>query len=364
MKDAAQKEALYRHFRCQGWYALVEVPVYHRAGSFGNQKIITDIDVLGFCPTPDLRWQVILGDCKTKKSESPANRAIWLSGLMQHASADRGVIVLKKDRVSVEPDHRLFANSLNITLIEEKDFDTYDRSVVYPSGSRHHPESADSLQRLRNDLMYRYPSLSKYCQYLTTKAWNESDHFVLLRNSIAAARQIHDELDPSKPHHLALVLEGASVFAVALATCIGAVFRQFLKVTDRTVLDDALRVIIWGGYDNYTYISSIRKQLVLIKGGVSEDSDTLALPEWNSFLQLVRNHLESPHFTFQEPDVLRMAALDILDGHPFLKRIQHDPMVVKLSMLTALYYVRAARFPAETAVRIQDLFVERMSNIS
>ena len=77
---------------------------------------------------------------------------------------------------AIEPDHELFAQKLGIALIEEPDFELYGRAMLYPSGSK-----------------------------------------------------VRSEIDPARNDHLALVLEAAGVFAVALATCVGIVFHQYLQ---------------------------------------------------------------------------------------------------------------------------------------
>lgn len=361
MKDAAQKESIYKHFRAQRWYAVLEVPVFHRQEAQGQRKLITDIDVLGFAPTPDLRWQLIIGDCKTKKSESPANRSLWLAGLMKILSADRGILLLKKSRV--EADHRLFAKSLRISLVEENEFPIYDRALVYPSGSENHPESSQFTLDLLNQVRQRFRGLSSYCDHITNWAWEEPDHGSLIRSTIGNARAIAKEIDPSKPEHLALVIEGASVFAVALATCIGKVFHQFLAPNSPEILDKALKVTIWGGQAQYEYISEVRRRLVEARGNI--EPDELALPKWSAFRELIRNNLEAPHLAFLVPDLLRRSSLAIFRDREFLSDAPaSDLLAIKFAMLCAQYYVDAAGMPSEIRNRIREPFLRKMSELA
>jgi hypothetical protein len=146
VKDAGQKDLLYRHFRAMGWHAMPEVPVFSRGGLHEKQKIITDVDVLGLRPSPDLKWELIIGDCKTKRGESPANRALWVRALMEKLNAARGYLLLRRDKERIEPDHKLLADDLGIVLLDEREFNSYDKAMVYPGGSSHVPETATQIK--------------------------------------------------------------------------------------------------------------------------------------------------------------------------------------------------------------------------
>lgn len=365
MKDAGQKDLLYRHFRARGWYALTEVPVYNRGGAFGNKYLITDIDVFALRPSSDLRWEVVIGDCKTKKGESPANRVLWARSLMDQFSATSGIVLLRRDpKKAIEADHKLFAHKLGIALIEEPDFDVYDRAMLYPSGSASFSESATTLQSVRITLSERFPRLAPLSEYLNAKAWNEPDHFLLLRHSLGAGQQVRNEIDPSRDDHMALVFEAAGVFSVALATCVGIVFHQYLQTNERQSLDYALKTLIWGGREQYDYIAGLYSRIIEAKGGTEENKD-VSLPLWSAFLQLVRSHTDAPHFSFQIPQLLRVAALDIFDSKPFLASLNSpDSMLLKLGMLTVSYFIDACRFPPETKTRAKELFTRRIASVA
>jgi hypothetical protein len=99
VKDAGQKDLLYRHFRAQGWFPVVEVAVAPRGGVADKEKLITDIDVFALRPTADLTWEGVVGDCKPKRNESASSRALWVRGLMQYVNATRGYMLLKRETV-------------------------------------------------------------------------------------------------------------------------------------------------------------------------------------------------------------------------------------------------------------------------
>jgi len=175
---------------------------------------------------------------------------------------------------------------------------------------------------------------------------------------------VQKEVDPQKDDHLALMLEAAGVFAIMLATCVGVVFHHHLQPNERGPLDQGLKVLIWGGRDQYGYVSGLRAQLLEAKG-LPPDENGLALPDWKDFLHVVRSGLESPRLMFQVPQVLRAAAVDLVKARSFLVGCGPDETaLLKLAMLVANYFVGACRFPADAKARITEVFVKRMSEIA
>src|SRR6185369_1719370 len=126
------------------------------------------------------------------------------------------------------PDHKLFADSLRITLVDDQEFGTYDRAVVYPAGSKDESDTYQASRRRFADLATRFALLSPLLRYVQGQAWNEPDHATLLRRTIGAGMETRGELDPARPEHLGLALEATSVFALGLASCVGGVFHQHL----------------------------------------------------------------------------------------------------------------------------------------
>lgn len=51
-----------------------------------------------------------------------------------------------------------------------------------------------------------------------------------------------------------------------------------------------MKVLIYGGIENYDFLNELRKKF----GNLHGDERELSLPEWNSFLELVRTTLEKP----------------------------------------------------------------------
>ena len=361
MKDATQKAKLYRHFSARGWYALPEIPVFHKGGVYESRRLITDIDVLALRPRAELDWELVLGDCKTLKEQSPANRAIWLRGLMDHFSATSGVIILRRKQ-PIEPDHKLFASSFRVTLLDEEEFGNYDRALVFPEGSSRFDDDLKEHQDLRR-LPGRFPKLKPFCEYLFALAWNEGDLLNLLRRVIGEARSVANEIDPQREEHHALILEASGIFAIGLARSVGVIFNQFLQPKSAHELDEALKVLIWGGRSQYNFIAKLRNEMIASKGKPSNGSE-LALPEWERFLELVREMLESPALSFEVPQLLRRASASLIRRSRFLSSAsKEDLLLLKYSMMTVRYLCRAGKLPPDAERELTKLFVVRQSEL-
>lgn len=363
IKDSMQKDMLCRHFAAQNYYVQPEVPVFHKGGLNERKKLITDIDVLALRPSPDLRWELLLADCKTLKGQSPANRVLWLRGLMERFSASSGVIMLQRKQ-TIESDHKLFAASLRINLIDEEEFRRFDNAIIYPGGSSQYPLSAQSINELK--LLYkRYNKLQDFCEYIYGFVWSENSRFELLRKVIGEAQSISQEIDPDKIEHLALTLDAAGVFAVGLAECVGTVFNQYLQPETINKLDDALKVVIWGGRSQYDFIAKLRHEVIVAKGLQPGPEGSLSLPSWDSFIQLVRNMLENPRLSFSVPQLLREAALDVYYDRDFLANTgKQDLLLIKYAMLTCNYFCKAAKFPVQTRQVLEKRFIKKQSHLA
>jgi hypothetical protein len=364
IKDRGQKEMLYKHFRAQGWMAQVEVPVVTSGGVNPKAPPVTDIDVLGIRPSEGLEWQFVIGDCKTKRRESPVNRVLWVAGLQHAVGATSAVVLLKRESgARIEQDHKLFAERLDTLLIEEAEFANYDRAVVYPRGSREYWDELSGLDLIREKFGRDFPALAPFCRWITSEAWGELDHPKLLRQVLGRARDVRGEIDPRRDDHLALALEIASAFAVPFASLVGMIFRRHLQPEVRADLDEAVRVIIWGGREQYEFFDAMRREIAAARGRAP--SDPLALPSWDGFLEILRAYLEAPHLAFRTPQLLRRLSAGVASGRSSdALHSQKDKMLLLLAQRLALYVMRAAEFPNDASQRITALITPRITELS
>lgn len=361
MQDSSLKELLTRHFWAQRAFVQPEVNVYYAQGTSGAQKLITDVDVFALVPRRDLTYSKVLGDCRTLKSQSPSARALWLRGLLDFVGGDSGIILLKTSG-KIERDHKLAATSVGIQLMNTDEFVIYDRAIIYPEGSSKQDVSIEDFRRLLT-LQQRYASVTPLTEYLYRDFWQERAFGERIRHTLAAVRKVARELDPTKTEHLAIVCEAAAAFAVGVAECAATVFQQYLQPAAKEELSGALKVLVWGGAEQYQFYQSIRDKLLKAKGA-SEDAD-LELPHWPEFLQLIRNVLEHPAAAFQVPWLLRSMAMDFLRGTSDLGHTSpSDLLLLKFGMLALDYTCHATHLPTDFGRALQSPLVRRQANFA
>lgn len=350
MKDAPLKSMLFKHFWAQRFFVQAEVDIFPVGGASRTRKAITDIDVYALRPAPGLTFERVLGDCKTLKSQSPVQRSLWVAGLMKLLGAHSGVIVLTASG-GIEQDHKLTADELGVTLLSADDFPTFDKALLPPLGSSEvtvEPSDIEKIHSVHN----QFPTLSPLCEYLSSTAWQEPTFGSQIRHILGILRSLKAEFDPKRTDHEALLCDTAAVFAVGLAECAGRIFNQYLHPAKKTDLADSLKALLWGGRESYEAYQSIRAKLVASRGLRAElFDDDPGLPEWNSFVQLVRHYLEAPATAFQVPWLLRAHANALLKDELFnsIPVTRSDMTLLKLAMFTLDYVCRAAGVPKDFA---------------
>ena len=81
---------------------------------------------------------------------------------------------------------------------------------------------------------------------------------------------------------------------------------------------------------------------------MAEYNETLELPKWNLFVQLIRNILEYPGSAFVVPNLLRRMSSDILlNKHVLLDVAPSNLLSLKYAMLTVGYFCAAGELPHE-----------------
>ncbi len=184
-------------------------------------------------------------------------------------------------------------------------------------------------------------------------AWAIVDHAIVLRRLLGRVRDVRGEIDPRRDDHAALILEAAVALAIPFATLVGHVFRGYLKPDQRGALDEAVRVIVWGGREQYDFYNALRRQVIAAKGG--DPQETLALPAWDQCLELLRAYLEAPHLSFRTPQLLLSVATGVMTGasRDALSRID-DRLLLDLALKLTLYVCRAAELPPRRSRKIEE----------
>jgi hypothetical protein len=355
VKDRILKELVLRHFWTQRCFVQPEVDIRFGAGISADTKMITDVDVFVLRPHPDLYFERVLADCRTLRAQSPIARVLWLRGLMEFVASRTGLLLLGA-ATRIEQDHKLAANRIGIRLLREEEFGAYDRAVVYPEGSQRAAISLNELQSLK-DLGKRFPRLEPLATYLYRDAWLEPGFGELIRHMIGHVRTASREFDPGKREHLALFCDAAAIFAIGVAECGGQVFHQYLQPRDKEALSESLKLLVWGGREQYQFYQTLRKKAL--------ELPPLDLPEWNEFLQLMRNVLERPAAAFDVPWLLRRLALDTMRGWEPMKYVRKsDVGALRLAMLTFDYLAKATGLPKDGRTQVDDILVRVQSRLA
>jgi len=347
-KDRGIKLRLIRYFLSRQWYPFMEVDIYSREGVSKSRKLITDIDVIALFPSITGKLEPILGDCKTLKNQSPIARALWMRGLMACISAKQGLIVLEKN---IEKDHKSVANDLDVNLLSLSDFENFASKT-----SNQYNELNSALSIGENwdnyfNIPSKFPKLNSAIEYSKRNFWNQPGPNTRLRHTLAVLKEFKSELNPDHELHIALLLDIVSLFAIALNEVVCSTFNQYLVPVSKDELSDELKVILWDGIENYNYWNDLRKRLFNQEEPSVSD---LSLPEWNSFIQLVRNCLDEPMATSLAPLILKEVAFEFLtedtkrSSLTFSKKlVNENPQAARFAILTLEYICKVAKLPPE-----------------
>jgi len=357
IKDRHQKLMLLKYFVANNWFPHMEADVYCTDGLSGSNAPITDIDVLALMPSNYGKMKLVLGDCKTLKSQSPISRAFWLNGLMNWLNAEKGFILLNKD--IKQDDHKLASARINVSLLSEKDFEVYASSTN--PNYKIVKSAILSLEAWDEYLAIpkRFVHLKPFVDFVKNGFWNIPDYRVQLRHSLLKIREAKLELNPEHKLHIALFADLIALFSVALSHTVVEIFNQYLLPDSKEKLSDDLKIVIWGGIENYNYYNSL---YTYVK--TSNDSD-LRLPEWDAFVQLTRQCLEQPFSVSHVPLIMRELAFELINSNngqewTFSKQLAKNNMqAAKFALLITEYVCKATKISSE----FKEVLVNRLLSI-
>ena len=170
------------------------------------------------------------------------------------------------------------------------------------------------------------------------------------RKTLATIHEIRAELDPAKNDHIALAFDLASLFSRALAVMCAYIFNTYLHPKQQAELEEAVRVMLYGGREAYEHRNQLYRMLKESKGSEIGDSD-LTLPEWKPFIQLVRQVLDAPIEAAHTPLILREVAFKYLatsEDNKYAKELcARSPQAGRFAVLSVGYLFKAAKLPSE-----------------
>ncbi|MGH0425691.1 hypothetical protein [Bacillus pretiosus] len=329
----------------------MEAEIFFSEGVSKQKKVVTDLDTIALIPSEFGELSFLIGDCKTLKNQSPISRSFWLSGLMGLLKARKGLVLLTKD---IERDHKQLSSNINVSLLSEKDFETYASKTCVDYKTINSALLNGNTWDKYFELYKRYPNLESAIKFVKNDFWNITDDRLKLRKTLYTIREIRRELNPERVEHLALLIDLISLFSISLNRVTLDTFNQYLLPETKENLSRELKIWIWGGLDQYSYWNKLY-QLASQKGNENE----IELPEWDTFVQLIRQCLEEPYATSRVPLLLREVAFEAMSDNSkeftFSQKLaQKYPQSAKFAILICAYVCKAAMLPKDFDTKILE----------
>lgn len=361
MKDKDQKQKVLRYCVSKRWFPQLEVDVNPPMAVAKKAPSMTDLDVYASVPDDFAGYRKLVFDCKTRSNESPVNRSLWLRGVLDRMGADHGFCILKKD--VMDTDHKLAVTRLSVILLTEDEFDTY---AVATSNS-YRDELGHTANMAAWDGLFsikvKNPNLSDALKFVCSEYWMQVEVGETCRKIVGALREIRTELDPDKQEHVALAVEFAVLFSRTLAELVSFLFRAYLHPKKQNELEEAVRVILYGGRDAYEHRNQLYKMLKE-KSGTEVGAVDLSLPEWPKFIQLLRQLLDAPIEASKVPLILREISFSRLlgsDNLQFCKTLcMESPQAGRFAVLIIGYLFKSAKLPPEFLEQIESALISQL----
>jgi len=275
---------------------------------------------------------------------------LWLRGLLDSFDGEQAFCVLKKS--SIDSDHRKFAQDLGVILIPDDEFDVFAR--VSAGRSLDEGAAVTSLaawDRLA-EVKAKFPALVEIFNYRNGPFWRGRRSHAACRKLVAHALERKAEFDPSHVEHEALLGDLASLFALALSDLVASIFGIMLLPASGGDFDEAVRLKLYGGRDEYEQQNRLFRLLKEARHG--SVSDDLVPPEWHRFLKMFRQLLDEPNAVARSALLLKEAAFSLLvEDNRMPELALKDPQAVRFAVLIADYFYKAIRLPPEFLQRVE-----------
>jgi len=355
IRDRAQKEKVLRYVISKDWFPQLEVDVSSLV-TIGDKVLnITDIDVMASIPDDFCAYRKVIIDCRTGRRGSPISRALWQKGLMARVGADRGICVLGK--TEIEADHRYTSAQLGINLLSETEFEDFAiaTSQRYKAGSG--ALGSIDLWDQFFAIGSTFTTLASAVTFSKSLYWMAENEAEACRRTLTLLLEIRPELDPDKKEHVVIVADLCALFMHSLATIVSKIFAQYLQPSHRDDLSNALLFLLFGGRASYR-MRNLLRQKVLEAKGVERVDTSLSLPEWDMFVQTVRQALDSPVELNRTALIIREIAWSLLGGmrdREFAKQLSSRfPQGARFAVLGVDYVCKAAQLPPEFKAILTD----------
>lgn len=126
-RDLSLKLRLRRVLFSQGYWCPIEVELshYEHLGTSVKRQSLTDLDVLGLRFDELFTPHRVVGDCKSGRHVSDANRLFWLRGVMDFFGADQAYIL----RPRLDAHARAIAPKMGLRVMDETELTRLEKTV-------------------------------------------------------------------------------------------------------------------------------------------------------------------------------------------------------------------------------------------
>ena len=241
------------------------VPSGRRSVKSGD---LTDVDVLGIRFLEDLEQRRVAVDCKSGRNVSAIGRAFWLRGVMHHFGGHHGYVVLTRDFPGYQ---REAAASLGVTLLRENELTQLESRYPTPSSSLKIGD-ASTYDYTATAFGGLPKTLQRLVEFRDTTFWHNTPVRGIAQ-AISLTRAARDDIDENSRVHSALVLDVATLFALAI---IEQAWR-LIKLSPSDLLA-SIRAELFGGPEGISRRSQIVGKLQALVGSLTAQSQ-LPLPD-------------------------------------------------------------------------------------
>lgn len=365
--DLGLKVATRRLFWRMGFSTRIDVPLRAFVPASNERKnrapeSFTDLDVLGVTITPGFRLQGAIADCKTGRNAKAIERVFWLRGVADFFSADEAWVV----REHAPPDAaRQLAARLGIAVLTSEDvtaledFHPTDLPITHPAVARlFDREKVARYLSAFTGLDKRLKPLLEYRQF---------DYFVYepYRNPLQVVAHLRDasaRLDPKNPLHVALFIDTAWLYLVALTQIV-----EHVRAAHLTDPDTATQEYLFGGQLGLREKRQMAHLLAKVVPEGMERPDPLP-PYYPQLRELVVRVLRRPDHILSALRYAEVASAGLADGVRVRVRSAfgdgYDEIAAKLLTEICGFLVGAGDLHGDFREQAHRILIERPDDAS
>jgi hypothetical protein len=359
--DLGLKVATRRLLWRMGFSTRIDIPLraFVPGGTQRKERApesLTDLDVLGLTITSGFRLHGAIADCKTGRAAKAIERVFWLRGVADFFSADDAWVV----REHPPPDAaRQLAARLGIAVLTSDDITALEdfHPTDLPIG--HHAVARLFDRQKVSKYLAVFAGLDKRLKPLLE--YRQFDYFVYEphRNPLQLVAHLQDSkavLDPKNPLHVALFMDMAWLYLVALTQIV-----EHVRAAHLTDPDTATQEYLFGGQLGLQEKRQMAALLAEVVPEGMERPEPLP-PYYPQLRELVVRVLRRPNHILSALRYAEIASAGLADGVRVRARAtfadSYDEIAAKLLTDVCGFLVSAADLQGEFRAQAQRILLD------